>query len=143
MSEIQRWSIDDDNADYFEDETGDMVTYEDHLSQLAALREELAAYKLAVTRLGGTVEKVAAVAKFNKDSGEDLQQRLADSERRNESLRVLLRSASTDYACCLESGYDRITQLGGDCDSVEKMLNDNPNYARYIAALNKPEEAKS
>jgi hypothetical protein len=72
-----------------------------------------------------------------------LEQRLADAERRNESLRVLLRSASTDYACCLESGYDRITQLGGDCDSVEKMLADNPNYARCIAALAKPEEAKS
>ena len=126
-------------------------------SQLAALREELAtakrnehnsevAYKAAIEKqeelraeLADSEEELDTVIHHNID----LQQRLADAERRNESLRVLLRSASTDYACCLESGYDRITQLGGDCDSVEKMLDDNPNYARYIAALNpKPRKPK-
>lgn len=57
------------------------------------------------------------------------------------TVRALLRVMTNEYACCLEAGFDRITFLGGDCDSVWKMLNDNPNYAKAIAALNPQPEA--
>ncbi|MEG1041515.1 MAG: hypothetical protein RSE94_16500 [Pseudomonas sp.] len=52
-----------------------------------------------------------------------------------EELRTLLSAMTSNYACALEAGYDRITALGGDCDSVEKMLSDNPDYAKAVAAL--------
>lgn len=52
-----------------------------------------------------------------------------------QELRELLRKMTTNYARALEAGFDRITFLGGDCDSVEKMLEDNPDYAKAIAAL--------
>ena len=68
----------------------------------------------------------------------------ADFEALREELtatRALLSTMTYEYACCLEAGYDRITFLGGDCDSVEKMLDDNPNYAKSIAALNPQPEA--
>lgn len=57
------------------------------------------------------------------------------AEQRNSELRELLRLMPNDYACCLEAGHDRITFLGGDCDSVSKMLADNSNYAKACAAL--------
>lgn len=49
--------------------------------------------------------------------------------------RELLRRMTTNYACCLEAGHDRITFLGGDCDSVEKMLDDSRYYAEACAFL--------
>jgi len=52
--------------------------------------------------------------------------------------RGLLRRMTTDYACCLEAGHERITALGGDCDSVEKMLDDNRDYAEARAFLATP-----
>jgi hypothetical protein len=52
--------------------------------------------------------------------------------------RELLRRMTTDYACCLEAGHERITGLGGDCDSVEKMLDDNRDYAEARAFLATP-----
>lgn len=110
------------------------------LAREAALREELAKYKGGCVDLSSQVRELEHKMDYWEGSNKALQQRLTAAEQRNESLRGLLRSASTDYACCLESGYDRITQLGGDCDSVSKMLDDNPNYAKYIAAL-KPTES--
>ena len=71
----------------------------------------------------------------------ELQQRLAAAEQRNAEWRELLRVMTNEYACCLEAGYDRITSLRGDCDSVAKMLAGNPNYAKAVAALAKPTES--
>ena len=100
--------------------------YAEAQSEVAALREEL----LRLEEEYDTLEHANVTLKLG----------MASAEQRNADLLTLLRSASIDYACCLESGYDRITSLGGDCDSVEKMLTDNPNYARYTAALAKPAE---
>lgn len=99
---------------------------------ITALREELA--KADPT---GSFDKHMQYMRENVE----LKQRLTAAEQRNTELLVLLRSASIDYSSCLEAGYDRITSLGGDCDSVEKMLADNPNYARYKSALAKAAES--
>jgi len=56
-------------------------------------------------------------------------------------LSELLRAMTVDYACCLSAGFERIISLGGDCDSVEKMLADNPNYAKAIAVIQSHENA--
>ena len=90
-------------------------------SQLAALREELATYKLAVTRLGGTVKKVAVIAKFNKDAGEDLQQRLADAERRNVELLEMLHMA-----------WDADHVSAENCRRIDAALNPNPEAASQV-----------
>ena len=50
-----------------------------------------------------------------------------------------------DYRSVVQAGYDRITALGSDCDSVAKMLDDNPNYQKALALLmpdleSRPEE---
>lgn len=66
----------------------------------------------------------------------DYSSKLTGAEQRNAELRELLRLMTNEYACCLEAGHDRITFLGGDCDSVSKMLSDNDHYAKACAALN-------
>ena len=52
-----------------------------------------------------------------------------------EELRTQLRLITGDYRTAIVNGHERITFLGGDCDSVEKMLADNPNYAKARALL--------
>lgn len=47
----------------------------------------------------------------------------------------LLAAMTCGYSQAMQSGYDRITALGGQCDSVAKMLADNPSYAKARAAL--------
>lgn len=48
----------------------------------------------------------------------------------------LLRSMTFGYREAISNGYDRIIFLGGDCDSPEKMLADNPSYSKAMALLN-------
>jgi len=50
-------------------------------------------------------------------------------------LRTRLSTMTNNYACALEAGFDRVTVLGGDCDSVDKILSDKPDYAKVVAAL--------
>jgi len=50
-------------------------------------------------------------------------------------LRALLLSMTCSYAQVVQAGYDRITALGGDCDGVQKMLSDFPDYAKARAIL--------
>ncbi len=143
--------------------------YDAALAREAALREELAtakrnehnsevAYKAAIEKqeeLRGERNELALSASRLKVDNEnydrllvrksnqcdEVQQRLTAAEQRNAEWRELLRVMTNEYACCLEAGYDRITSLRGDCDSVAKMLADNPNYAKAIAALAKPTES--
>lgn len=44
-----------------------------------------------------------------------------------------LKSMTCAYRMAIQAGYDRITALGGDCDSVEQMLADFPDYGRAVA----------
>ncbi|MBX9404770.1 hypothetical protein K5E40_03655 [Pseudomonas baetica] len=85
----------------------------------------------------------AMVAQACADDCSRLKHKLDAAEQIITELRELLRLMTNDYACCLEAGHDRITFLGGDCDSVSKMLDDNVNYAKSIAALNPNPEAES
>lgn len=52
-----------------------------------------------------------------------------------DEFRDLLLSMTYSYRIAIQAGYDQITALGGDCDSVEKMLADLPDYAKARAAL--------
>lgn len=75
----------------------------------------------------------------------------ADLTARDEKLdqtQDLLRYMVYDYRSVVQAGYDRITALGSDCDSVAKMLADNPNYQKALALLlpdleSRPEERGS
>ncbi|MDD2046149.1 hypothetical protein [Pseudomonas putida] len=51
-----------------------------------------------------------------------------------EELRELLRAMTCGYRMAVQAGHARITALGGDCDSVDRMLADFPEYAKAIAA---------
>ena len=53
-----------------------------------------------------------------RDEEEALKQQLTESKRH---IRALMCSLSNT----IEGGYARITDLGGDCDSIEKMTKDN------------------
>ena len=66
-----------------------------------------------------------------------LQQRLIVTEQRADVLEGLLHSMTCAYKQALTAGHDRITDLGGSsaCDGVERMLADNPDYARALSAL--------
>ncbi|WP_028941588.1 hypothetical protein [Pseudomonas vranovensis] len=51
-----------------------------------------------------------------------------------EELRELLRAMTCGYRMAVQAGHARITALGGDCDGVDRMLADFPEYAKAIAA---------
>ncbi len=60
---------------------------------------------------------------------------VCDQRAELDTLREQLRLMTGDYRTAIVNGHERITFLGGDCDSVEKMLADNPNYANAQTML--------
>lgn len=46
-----------------------------------------------------------------------------------------LHSMTCAYRSAIQAGYDRITALGGDCDSVQLMLNNYPDYRKAVALI--------
>lgn len=52
---------------------------------------------------------------------------LEASERRSTELTEALRQSVIGYKSCLRMGYERILDLGGDCDSPEMMIAGNPD----------------
>lgn len=64
-----------------------------------------------------------------------LQERLNETDSDNDVLIEALRHMTCDYRTAIVNGHERITFLGGDCDSVEKMLADNPNYKKARSIL--------
>lgn len=76
---------------------------------------------------------------------DQLQTDLTERDDQNDKMRVLLQHLVYDYQAAIQAGYDKITALGGDCDSISKMLADNPNYQKAMALLvpdleSRPEE---
>lgn len=74
-----------------------------------------------------------------------LQADLTERDEKLDQTQDLLRCMVYDYRSVVQAGYDRITALGGGCDSVAKMLDDNPNYQKALAMLmpdleSRPEE---
>jgi len=100
----------------------------------------------------GEVERLRSVlgeAKGEYDrSANRVKQLQADLTALDEKLdrtQDLLRSMVYDYRSVVQAGYDKITGLGSDCDSVDKMLADNPHYQKALALLipdleSRPEE---
>ena len=43
-----------------------------------------------------------------------------------------LESMTCAYRMAIQAGHARITALGGDCDSVDQMLADFPDYGRSV-----------
>lgn len=52
---------------------------------------------------------------------------LEAAERRSTELTEALRQSVIGYKSCLRMGYDRILDLGGDCESPEVMIAGNPD----------------
>lgn len=76
---------------------------------------------------------------------DQLQDDLTKLDEKLDQTQDLLRYMVYDYRSVVQAGYDRITALGSDCDSVAKMLEDNPNYQKALALLlpdleSRPEE---
>lgn len=76
---------------------------------------------------------------------DQLQADLTERDEKLDQTQDLLRYMVYDYRTVVQAGYDRITALGGGCDSVAKMLGDNPNYQKAMAHLlpdleSRPEE---
>ncbi len=135
---------------------GEYVRYEDHLSQLAALREELAKYKGGCVDLSSQVRELEHKMDYWKDEGkraDEAQQRLADAERRNAELVELLRNSRSsvkNWRHELVSALPNIEQgkaeatsecsrLAGLLDLIDAALN-KPDVS-LISEDDKPEEA--
>lgn len=74
-----------------------------------------------------------AQKKFHAKSMQAMEKQLATAQAENESLRErvaeleeALRSLVNGYVNLLEAGRDRITSLGGDCDPVPVMEQNDP-----------------
>ncbi|WP_049856954.1 ead/Ea22-like family protein [Trabulsiella odontotermitis] len=76
-------------------------------------------------------DDVGAVNAFNLLAGPETMLALLDeleaAERRNVELTEALRHSVIGYKSCLHMGYDRIIELGGDCDAPEVMIAGNPD----------------
>ena len=57
--------------------------------------------------------------------------RAADKARIAELVEAL-ESMTCAYRMAIQAGHARITALGGDCDSVDQMLADFPDYGRSV-----------
>lgn len=66
---------------------------------------------------------------------EQLQTELTARDEELDRTRELLNALTCSYAAVVQAGHDHITALGGDCDSVSKMLADFPAYAQARALL--------
>ena len=84
-------------------------------------------------------DAIAAILAREKEKGvvteAELRQQLADVTNERDGFRSSLNTMVVYYKNAVSAGYDRITQLGGDCDSVARMLADNPDYAHAIGLL--------
>lgn len=52
---------------------------------------------------------------------------LEAKDKRNTELNEALKQAVSGYKSCLRTGYERILELGGECDSPEVMIAGNPD----------------
>lgn len=111
--------------------------YDESLSQLAALREELSGLQDSCAIDRRHLDRMI-------DHGDDLQQRLADAERRNAVLVNLLRETCGHYSVLTGiiltlSREDQLTS-----EPMRKSAYAACDHGKKInAALNKPEEVKS
>lgn len=139
MSEVKRYNFFIGGLGQ-EGRNADFVRADDHESQLAALREELAsanadkdAYAQNAIDLRTSLDAVTLNLSRVDNTLFKTSQRLADAERRN----AILIDALTEER--------RIRLLGQQPDIHWESLRDDRRacYAKTDAALTKPEEAKS
>ena len=60
-------------------------------------------------------------------AAEALLDDLEAKDKRNTELNEALKREVSGYKSCLRTGYERILELGGDCDSPEVMIAGNPD----------------
>jgi len=56
----------------------------------------------------------------------------AADKARIAGLTEALESMTCAYRMAVQAGHARITALGGECDSVDRMLSDFPDYGRSV-----------
>ncbi|ENY7797854.1 hypothetical protein ACQ4HI_004489 [Citrobacter freundii] len=79
------------------------------------------------------LKSAAAKAVYNFDPNMFVETRdvlallgeLEAAERRNAELTEALKQTVSGYKSCLRTGYERILDLGGDCDAPEVMIAGN------------------
>ncbi|HBL5341091.1 hypothetical protein ASU91_18445 [Enterobacter hormaechei subsp. steigerwaltii] len=88
------------------------------------------------------IDKQALIAKIKKqtasfdtvvlkeDEANALLDELEAKDKRNTEFNEALKQAVSGYKSCLRTGYERIIELGGDCDSPEVMIAGNPDIQR-------------
>ncbi|HIC8631197.1 TPA: ead/Ea22-like family protein, partial [Enterobacter cloacae] len=57
----------------------------------------------------------------------ETEDKLTAAEKRIAELNEALKQSVSGYKSCLRTGYERILELGGDCDSPEVMIAGNPD----------------
>jgi hypothetical protein len=84
-------------------------------------------------------DAIAAILAREQEKGvvseAELRQQLADVTNERDELRASLKTMVVHYKNAVSTGYDWIIQLGGDCDSVARMLADNLDYAHAVGLL--------
>lgn len=113
--------------------------YDESLSQLAALREELdKANGRHLAELMLRDRELEIAAEFHSD----LQQRLADAEQRNAELIILLREHANHVATLTDVMFRHGVCMGSR-EAETKIYAALAHQQLVNAALTKPEEAKS
>lgn len=88
-----------------------------------ALLDELEAKDRQIDDLKAT----AAHSNAGWKEAHEQEARAEAAEKRIAVLTESLKQTISGYKSCLRMGYDRILDLGGDCDSPEVMITGNPD----------------
>ncbi|WP_343446506.1 ead/Ea22-like family protein [Enterobacter hormaechei] len=118
-------------------------------ARVLALLDELEAKDKSISFLK---DQLAQLANFNPDWDKleaatySLREHMAEltaARKRIAELNEALKQAVSGYKSCLRTGYERILELGGDCDSPEVMIAGNPDIQHaeklIVAAAGKGE----
>lgn len=97
---------------------------------------------LAVSR-GNRIDSLRSQAEKSEQELVDLRHSRDMAEARSEILSDMLIAILDDYEETLKTGRQRILDLGGSCDPLEKMLSFNASYAKARALTIKKQEVES
>ena len=95
--------------------------------QLAESRREFRAADATIHNLELKLADMAVQLANAESKCAALAAELEAAEKRIAELTEALKQSTEGYKSCLRMGYDRIVDLGGDCDEPKVMINNNPD----------------
>lgn len=122
-------------------DTNDLRTVAQRLDDQAGYMADAGKFSILVREAADQIDaQMAETMEHARLLGMSGERELALRAQRD-SLRIELKALYLAYVRLLESGRDRITSLGGDCDPVDVMEAQDPALQAARAAINGADHA--